>query len=224
MKIGGVCGKISVFDDYQSEGSTMGDFYIFGAGEYYGKEPRLGEDDFVLAADGGLRYLREKGIEPDVILGDFDSLGAVPEGGNVIMLPTHKDDTDTGAGIKLGLQQGYTVFHIYGGVGGRLDHTLANISLAAFLADKGCRCYIHGDGVIITALKDTSVSFGSGKRGTFSAFAYTERCVVTLSGFEYELEDYELTSLYPLGVSNSFVGREAEVKVKSGILIAVYSE
>lgn len=202
----------------------MGDFYIFGAGEYFGAIPKLGEDDFVLAADGGLRYLKENGIKPDVILGDFDSLGSVPEGENIIKLPTHKDDTDTGAAIKLGLERGYTVFHIYGGTGGRLDHTLANISLAAFLKSKGCRCYIHGNGIVITAVQNERLHFGSEKTGVFSAFSYTEKCTVSLSGLEYELRDYELTSLYPLGVSNSFIGREAVVEVKSGILIVVYSE
>ena len=202
----------------------MGGFYIFGAGEYYGGVPEMGGDDFVLAADGGLRYLKGNGIEPDIILGDFDSLNAVPEGGNVIKLPTHKDDTDSGAAIKLGLSRGYSVFHIYGGVGGRLDHTLANISLLAYLADKGCRGYLHGDGIVITAIKDASVSFPAEKTGTFSAFSYTEKCTVTLSGFEYELSDHELTSLYPLGVSNSFVGREATVTARDGILVILYPE
>ncbi len=200
----------------------MGEFYIFGAGEYYGDFPETGKDDIIIAADGGLNYLKNAGIEADIILGDFDSLGEAPEGERVIRLPVHKDDTDTGAAIKLGLSRGYSVFHIYGGTGGRLDHTLANISLLAYLASKGARGYLYGKDITITAVSNCDLVFPAEKRGTVSVFSYTEKTLVTLKGLEYELEEYELTSLYPLGVSNSFVGKEGVISTKDGILIVVY--
>ena len=200
-------------------------FFVYGAGEYYGEDhlkPEAG--DFVLAADGGLKHVSECGIKPDMILGDFDSLGYVPSGVNVVKLPTHKDYTDTGMAVRIGLDRGYNEFHVFGGTGGRIDHTLSNISDAAYLARHGARCYIHGNGVIITVIENCRLSFPAGNGGTFSAFSYTENCTVKLEGFEYEAENCSLSNLFPLGVSNSFTGREAAVTVKSGMLLIVCPE
>ena len=93
--------------------------------------------DFVIAVDGGLRYLAECGIEPDFLMGDFDSLGedfadtvAKYRGmgkEHFLQLPVVKDDTDTMAAARLGIQRGYKEFLMYGAMGGRLDHTIANI-------------------------------------------------------------------------------------------------
>ena len=59
--------------------------------------------DLVVAVDGGLTYLEEAGIKPDIALGDFDSLGRVPGGPEVVRLDSVKDDTDTYAAARLGL-------------------------------------------------------------------------------------------------------------------------
>lgn len=206
-------------------GTIMGEFYIFGAGEHFCAPPPFEKDDFILAADGGFKYLSGYGIRPTMTMGDFDSLGGAPEGENVIRLPVEKDDTDTGAAIKLGLQKGFRVFHIYGGTGGRLDHTLANIQHLAFLAGEGARGYLYGDGIAVTAIKNDRLVFPRGLSGTVSVFSFTESCTgVTERGLKYGLEDAVLESRWPLGVSNSFTGEEAEIAVKEGILIVIYPQ
>ena len=107
------------------------------AGEYHPMEIRVRPDDFVIAVDGGLSGLIRQGIRPDFLLGDFDSLRPgdteimkrYREMGesSFLQLPVEKDDTDTMAAAKLGIEKGYTEFLIYGGLGARLDHTMANI-------------------------------------------------------------------------------------------------
>lgn len=201
----------------------MGEFYIFGAGEHFGTPPRFEKDDFILAADGGFEYLTRNSVKPTMTIGDFDSLGEAPNGDNVITLPVEKDDTDTGAAIKLGLERGYKVFHIYGGTGGRLDHTIANIQHLAFIANNGAKGYLYGDGITITAIKNDRITFPKGLSGTVSVFSFTEKCTgVTERGLKYKLTDAELDSLWPLGVSNSFTGEEAEIAVREGILIVIH--
>ena len=102
--------------------------YIFGAGDFDGLEERPGAEDYVIAADGGYTACRRAGVEPQLLLGDFDSLAEVPALPHVERVPVEKDDTDMMLAVKRGLERGETLFHLYGGMGGqRTDHTVANL-------------------------------------------------------------------------------------------------
>ena len=200
----------------------MGICYIIGAGEDCGLDFVPTGDDLVIAADGGYAMLRKAGIRPNLVIGDFDSLGAAPEGECVITLPVVKDVTDTWAAIELGRERGYRSFRLYGCTGGRFDHTMANIQTLAALASQGMEGWLFGKNQQITAVTQKTMDFGPENRGFFSVFAYTERCAgVTLKGLKYELENAELTSLFPLGVSNEFIGSHASVTIGEGIAILV---
>lgn len=193
--------------------------YIVGAGDFYGSlAPRPG--DLLIAADGGDRHLRRLGLRAQLVVGDFDSLGEVPEREGVIRHPVMKNDTDTLLAVKLGLERGFRRFAIYGGVGGRTDHTLANLQTLAFLAARGCTGFLMGDNETLTVLRSSSLSFLPAAAGTISVFAYggTARGV-TLRGLLYPLEDGVLTPDFPLGVSNAFTGAAASVSVTEGALL-----
>ena len=98
----------------------MGKCIIFCAAEFDGLAQPIGPEDFVIAADGGLRHTQKWNITPNEIIGDFDSLGFVPEGGNVF--PVEKDDTDAMLAVRRGLSLGYREFILYGSLDGpRLD-------------------------------------------------------------------------------------------------------
>ena len=197
--------------------------YIVGAGEDCGLDFVPCGDDLVIAADGGYAALKAAGIVPNVVIGDFDSLGAAPKGEQVIILPTVKDVTDTYAAIDYALERGYEIFHLYGCTGGRADHTIANIQTAADLAAKGKRCLIFSQTQIITAISAGTVIFPESSTGFLSVFSYTDTCErVTLKGLKYELEDAQLTNRFPLGVSNEFMGQKAAVTVGRGIAVLVY--
>ncbi|MCD8021752.1 MAG: thiamine diphosphokinase [Lachnospiraceae bacterium] len=85
--------------------------------------------DLVIAADGGYRYLQKLGVEPDILMGDFDSLEIVPEHRHLIRHSPIKDDTDMALAVAWAEKAGYETFFLYGGLGGRLDHSLANLLL-----------------------------------------------------------------------------------------------
>ena len=201
---------------------TGGICRIVGAGEGFAPfAPLTAQEpgDWLIAADGGLNAVRAAGVTPDVVLGDFDSLGRVPEGDNVLRWPEMKDDTDMMLAIRLGLEKGYRVFYLYGGCGGRLDHTLANLQALAFLAGQGAVGYLFEGGQTVTCVRNGTVEFPALPEGILSAFALGgTACGITLEGLLYPLHDGELLPDVPLGVSNHFTGAPARVTVKNGAL------
>ena len=129
----------------------------------------LGEGDLVIAADGGLVHTQRLGVEPDVILGDFDSLGYVPQSANVF--PVEKDDTDAMLAVRRGLAMGCGEFLLYGSLDGpRLDHTVANFQTLEFLADHGARGILVGADTLVTVVKNGKITFSPGKQGQFPCF------------------------------------------------------
>lgn len=180
------------------------------------------EGDLVIAADGGYAHLN--GLHPDLVVGDFDSLGYVPEGETVVRHPVRKDDTDTMLAARLGLERGFRAFILLGGVGGRLDHTLANIQTLSFLRANGAHAALLGENETITLLQDESLRFRAGLNGIVSVFSFGERVSgVYERGLAYALTDATLTNDNPLGVSNAFTGAEAEISVREGQLLVLYT-
>ena len=139
--------------------------YIFGAGSFYGLTARPRAGDFTIAADGGWLACRKTEVIPDLLLGDFDSLSAQPDFPNILRVPVEKDDTDTMLAVKTGLERGETEFHIYGGMGGRTDHTIANLQGLLYLADHGARGWLYGDRERFTAIRDGSITLPAREKG-----------------------------------------------------------
>lgn len=197
---------------------------IIGAGECKKTDFEKQNGDFIIAADGGCVYLEKAGIVPDIIIGDFDSLGYVPEGKEVVKLNPVKDITDMDAAVKEGIKRGYTEFRLYGACGGRIDHTLANIQLIASLSKQNIKAYIHDD-MIITAVTDGEICFNAEHKGYISVFSHSDKCAgLTIEGLKYTLDNAQLSNTFPLGVSNEFIGTESRISVKNGTVIIVYSD
>ena len=179
----------------------------------------------IIAADGGLRYLREQNIEPNLTVGDFDSLGHVPTGENILLHPVEKDDTDTMLAVKLGLESGCRTFVLYGCTGGRPDHTYANYQTLLYLAQRGARGYLVGEGWVCCAIENAAIAFPPTLSGTISVFCPDGAARgVDLRGLYYTLENGTLTSGFPLGVSNHFTGERAVVSVQEGSLLVMWEE
>ena len=196
--------------------------YIIGAGDFFGLRDAPDDSDYVIAADAGFEYCEKNCIIPDLVLGDFDSLGNAPRHPNVMQLPVEKDDTDTMFAVKLGLEKGYKRFYIYGGLGGsRPDHTMANLQTLLYLLDHGARGWLFGERYVWTAIESSVLRIeGEGDVSVFCPDGRAEG--VTIKGLKYETNDIEISSSFPLGVSNSFVSPEAEISVRNGRLLIMY--
>lgn len=198
--------------------------YLFGAGEHFLSPPSPGPADCVIAVDGGLQYLRQHQIAPTLVVGDFDSLPFhPPEGETVITLPREKDMTDMAAALQEGWRRGYRIFHLYGGTGGRLDHTLANLQCLADVAVRGGQGFLLGRDTVLTALHQGRITFPASAQGILSVFAHTDRATgIWERGLKYPLANATLSNTNPLGVSNEFIGQPSSVSVETGVLILCY--
>ncbi len=185
--------------------------------------PHPASGDFVIAADGGYATLYTRGIAPNLVVGDFDSLGSVPNHPDVLRLPRIKDETDMGYAINRALERGYTRFVLLGGMGGRLEHTVANLQLLAYLNEHGALGILAGNGQAATVITNRSFDFPDAMSGFCSVFCQSGVARgVTLEGLKYPLEDEELTGSFPLGVSNEFLGVPARVTVQNGTLLLIW--
>lgn len=197
--------------------------YVVGAGEECGIDFRPTKNDFVIAAGAGLRYLEQAGIGADLVIGDFDTLNTVPQHPNVISLSTEKDDTDMLAAIREGVNSGYSVFYIYCGTGGRIEHTIANLQVLSYLSENNKRGFLIDKSNIITAITNQKIIFGKIPSGYVSVFSYSQKSSgVCLRGLKYELDNAILTNTFPLGVSNEFIGKESSISVDIGTLLIVF--
>lgn len=195
---------------------------IFCAAGFDGLMESIQPGDLVIAADGGFVHTKALGITPGVILGDFDSLGYVPEGSNVF--PVEKDDTDAMLAVKMGLQAGCHRFLLYGSLDGpRLDHTVANFQTLQYLADHGAKGYLIGKDHIVTVVKNNEIAFPATAEGIISVFCLGKDAKgVTIAGLQYPLTNGTLSVGFPLGVSNHFIGKEASISVKDGSLLVIF--
>ena len=197
---------------------------IVCAGEFKGLDKNLLADNFVIAADGGLKYLNEAGIIPNLLVGDFDSINEHNVSCEVIRLKKEKDETDTLVCIQEGIKRGYNQFYIFCGTGGRVDHTIANIQSLIYLSKRKCIGFLFdGEQVITVASYQSELSFSKDANGYVSIFAVNgETAGVTLTGLKYSLNNAVLTAEFPLGVSNSFIGKESQIACKNGNLAVVF--
>jgi len=206
---------------------------IFGAAPITSPLPPIPENSLVIAADGGLNTVRGLGITPDIVLGDFDSLGEIPNVScELIRHPIEKDDTDTGLAVKTGLERGCVRFFIFGGMGGdRYDHTLANLQTLVHIAKSGAVGFLTDGKRCFTAISgDSELIFPRGYTGDISVFSAEGIADgVNIEGLYYSVSNGSLSGNFPLGVSNSFPkattpdvnsnsNQVAKISVKSGSL------
>ena len=187
---------------------------------------RVPADSFVICADGGLAHAKKAGIEPDLIVGDFDSFGQIPQGKNVRVHPVAKDETDSFLAADYALERGCDVFLFYGCLGGRFDHTLANLQLLRRLCLCGCHATLIGaDGTRITAIRNETLSFSAALTGSIGVFSLTpESRGVTVKNLRYEAENVTLNDHTSLGASNAFCGKAAQIGVTDGMLLITWQE
>lgn len=193
--------------------------YIIGAGDFFGDfYPE--KDDLVIAADGGYDTLVKLGKKCDLFVGDMDSSKEYPTGIEILRFPIEKDETDMFLAYREGRKRGCSEFKLYGGVGGRIDHTFANLSLLIYAKNANDNLVLIADKYEIFVIKNEKILLQGAPGKTFSVFAFDKAADgVSVRGAKYEAINVRLTPDFPLGVSNSFTKTECEIEVKSGVLL-----
>lgn len=196
---------------------------IVGAGDFtVSLLPARREQYFLLAADGGYAALQKDGLQPDLCVGDFDSLGFVPGDCAVETLPVEKDETDMAAAALLAQARGFRTLYFFGALGGRrFSHSMAAVQTLLRLHQQGLSVYLFDRNCTLLPACSETVRFPAGLSGDFSLFALSDTAVVSYTGLKYPLEQRTLSNDFPLGVSNSFTGEPAAVQVAGKALIVL---
>ena len=183
----------------------------------------MGAFDYVIAVDAGLKHLEAIDRTPDMALGDFDSLGYVPNGVRVARFSSKKNKSDMELGLERAKNMRHNELFVYGGLGGRLDHTLANLQVFAKFSEKGAYVNAIGLGENITFVTGPDTcELSAQESGTISVLSMSDECTgVFERGLAYELDDAKLTSRMSLGLSNEFTGEPVLIGVESGTLAII---
>ena len=198
--------------------------YVVGAGECKKLDFIPGNDDLIIASDGGLEHLEKCGIKPDIIIGDFDSLCKNPQGENVIRLKPEKDITDMDAAVKVGIEKGYEEFKLYGALGGRLDHTLSCLGILENVNKAGGFALITDGKNRARYLRNTSELIARSDFRYFSLIAVDPVVKgVSIEGGKYPLKNATLRREHQFAVSNEVDGNCALVTVRRGAVILIES-
>lgn len=181
------------------------------------------EADLIICADKGVLHARKLGVSPDIILGDFDSYtGEVIEECEIIRTVPEKDDTDTIMAVKLAIEKGFGRIILYGALGGRFDHTFANIQTLVYAREHGCELTISDSSCEISLQGKGCKRYPKRENYYFSVFALTESVdIERLSGVKYPLVSYTMRQSFPIGVSNEITSEFAELSIKSGLALIV---
>jgi thiamine pyrophosphokinase len=197
---------------------------IIAGGDFYGEIPE--NYDFLIAADRGLEYCKNLNLTPDLIIGDFDSLGYVPDAENIIVLNSDKDESDTFFAANYAADNGFDELHIFGATGGRFSHTMSNIQTLHYCSDKNIKNFIYDKEEILTVISsekgNSKLTFDENRKGYISVFSLSEKCKVTIKNLKYELEKSLFKNTYPRGLSNEFIGKNSEIQVFDGAVLVIY--
>jgi thiamine pyrophosphokinase len=190
--------------------------------------PHMNKADLLVAADGGAAAMLELGFVPHAVVGDFDSLS--PEvasrlaecGSEFVRVQREKDETDTELAVRYALQHGADDITFLGAVGGRIDHTLANLILLAGLAKKNIPVKAVTPTLAVYAVTERLVIRGT-KGELVSVFPFQGPAEgVTETGFKYPLTDAYLDPFAVVGISNELAGPEGVIQVRKGVLLVFH--
>ncbi len=186
--------------------------------------------DYIVCADNGMKHARKLGILPDCIVGDLDSCDRLDvlffeaKGVAIIQMPTQKDETDTELAIVRCIEAGATAIDVYGGLGTRMDHSLANMQLVYRYLKQGIQVVLHS-GYNRLYLVDKAITLKGVKGRLVSLMPYTEEVLgVTTTGLAYPLQEGVFRHGDAYGVSNYMLGDTATITVLSGVLVVMYAE
>ncbi|MCD8200265.1 MAG: thiamine diphosphokinase [Coriobacteriaceae bacterium] len=199
--------------------------------------PQVHEKDLLIAADGGYTYCLQAGLSPDIYIGDQDSspsTGDVAASCTTIKLSTDKDDTDAIAALRVGVENGFRHFALYRALGGDIAHSIGALQCLTWLAEHGCTGVILHDRQVVTLLTREVCAAAdedilaylhrcdlTAQRCSFFSFG-EKTATVTLRGFRWNLDQAELKSSYPVGISNVVEASDWEVDVTDGSVLAIF--
>ena len=198
---------------------------IIGAGNLNITSLQLEKDDYLIACDGGYNHCKELKIKPNLIVGDLDSIKEVPTDIEIVHYPTVKDDTDMTLAIKEGIKRGYRDFVIYGAMGGRIEHELANIQLMVKYNKAGYNVEMLDQDIYMKILKrHDEVGINAFFKGYVSVFSYTKHARITINNMAYNVKYKRINNHNPIGIDNEATDTDGMIRVHSGLVLLIITK
>ena len=202
--------------------------FIYTGGEIFPDNIKTAPqgDDLIIAADSGWLNAKKLGVTPRIVVGDLDSLGegVLPPEVELIRLPVEKDVTDTKEAVEVAVERGASEITIIGGLSGRLDHTLANLSLLEDLQARGVYASACDGRQRVRFVNSSSILVGRGGYKYLSVVAADEKVKgLEIDGTKYKLKNGTLKRRFQFAVSNEIDGNCALVSAKKGAFYLIES-
>ena len=179
-------------------------------------------NDYIICADSGYDHAVKMEITPNLLVGDMDSIHADLPTENIRIFPAKKDDTDTEIAISAALKQGCDDILILGGIGSRMDHTLANILFLKKIHDQKISAKIVNENNEIRLMGSQENITLQGHPGDLLSLIPITDCIgVTNKGFEYPLIQEDLPLGTTRGVSNVFLSDTGSISLQNGLLLVM---
>lgn len=184
--------------------------------------------DFIICADGGANHIYMMDIVPDYIIGDLDSANS-----NIVnyynkknvsfkRYPSKKNETDAEICIFLAQELSATSIDFIGALGGRIDHTIANVNLLYYAKKKGITPRIISEKEEISIAINELLSVKGEKGDIISIIPINgDAKGVTLENLEYPLVNYDMMYSIPRGISNVMLDKICKIKVRDGTLLII---
>lgn len=184
----------------------------------------LRDGDFVIYCDSGLGHRKSLGVQPDLIVGDFDSYDDPHLDVETITLPVAKDDTDSVYAMREGMKRGFKDFLLLGAIGARLDHTLVNVYILTALENNGCHGMIIDDYSEMELITPQTGTASVADSYPFFSLVAMEGPAkgVTITGAKFGIEGAEIGPDYQYATSNEVLpGETAEISLSEGRLLLI---
>lgn len=182
----------------------------------------ISHKDYFIFCDSGLKHADKLNIKPSLIIGDFDSYEEPETDIETIVLPCEKDDTDTFFAVKEALKRGFEIFTIIGAVGGRLDHSLGNISMLLYLYNQNKKAVLIDDYSVMNIVGNEPEYINK----DFLYFSLLnvdgDAKGINIENAKYPLKNATVNCEYSYCVSNELINDEpAKVYINDGKMLLV---
>lgn len=199
--------------------------------EFVEKYIKENSSKHIIAVDKGLECLDSLNIIPTHIIGDFDSVDKDilekyrDKEIEINTFNSEKDYTDTDLAIQLAIQLGNNNITIIGGIGIRLDHTIANIHILNRALEKDIKCRLIDEHNEIFLINEDTELILDKNYSYISLIPLTNIVKIkNLEGFKYKLNNQILKIGESIGISNEQIQKRALIKISEGLLIVIKSK
>ena len=201
--------------------------FVFGGGEIFPEyiEERVQDGDIVVCADSGYKNALSMGVKVDVLVGDFDSLGSIPDGDfELVRVPAEKNSTDTQLAVDIAIERGADEIIIVSSTSGRVDHALSAMAILEYLWTKRIPAVVVNGQNRVRFIHDSGAIIIRSQYKYFSVVTLDKTAKkVSIEGAKYPLVKKDIERGFQFAVSNEIVKNAALITVKKGSVYIIES-